>query len=493
MKVSVVRCAGLLAALLLVCESAAALAEVRRTSTATKLRRRPGEKSTVLASLPAGAELEVLEVRGRWVRVRAGKQEGYLTRTTLAPVAAPAAMGAVDTPHPDLPKAGVESPATPASPASPASPVPSETSETSDRPPRPGSSAPPARTWSAAARRRDAADALLVTVASPRASLRRQPAAEAPPAADVTAGERLVVLDGASVAGWVRVHTARGAEGWLPRAELANAPGVAAAAAITDATPTADLGAARSFRRATSGALALRADLGLGYRALGMDLSSNAQGGLGNYLVDADIAALTMAIDLRLRPRGKLALGAEARAQLGMSSPGLDYPGPTATPGEIPFRTFAVDAAARVGLRLRQGLELSLRAGLHYDAFLPQEVDNVGTLPRERLLGVVAGAGAELVPATSRFSAALRLDVLALGARAQTAGLEDGMDSTARAFWGGLTLRYALGGRYAAFGSYEFERAQTRWSGASVRQPGATATRRQDTAQLAQLGLSAEL
>ena len=43
------------------------------------------------------------------------------------------------------------------------------------------------------------------------------------------------------------------------------------------------------------------------------------------------------------------------------------------------------------------------------------------------------------------------------------------------------------------FVGYDLGRASTVWSGASVRQPGATHTRRIDTTQLAQLGISAEL
>ena len=184
---------------------------------------------------------------------------------------------------------------------------------------------------------------------------------------------------------------------------------------------------------------------------------------------------------------------ADARLQLSASSPGIEYPGPTSTSGEIPFRTAAVDAGARVGVRARQLLALAVRGGAHYDAFLPQDVDNVGTLPRERLLGVTAGARLELVPPASRFSATLRFDALAWGKRAQTVGLEDGSGSTAHAFWGGLTLRYVLSRHLAAFVGYDFERATTRWSGMSVRQRGVTGTRREDTAQLAQLGVTAEL
>ncbi len=47
--------------------------------------------------------------------------------------------------------------------------------------------------------------------------------------------------------------------------------------------------------------------------------------------------------------------------------------------------------------------------------------------------------------------------------------------------------------RIAVFGGYDFSRASTEWSGMSVRQPGVTRTRRVDTAQLVQLGISTAL
>jgi hypothetical protein len=54
-------------------------------------------------------------------------------------------------------------------------------------------------------------------------------------------------------------------------------------------------------------------------------------------------------------------------------------------------------------------------------------------------------------------------------------------------------MRYALWHRIAVFGGYDFSRASTEWSGMSVRQPGVTRTRRVDTAQLVQLGISTAL
>lgn len=443
MKACVVRCTCLLTALLLL--SHAALAEPRRTTVATTLRKKPGEKEAAVAEVPAGTEVQVLGEQDRWLRVRVGTKEGFLTRTT---VTEPEPQAAEDTTAGD-------------------------------------------GTWSATRRRAAAPEGeLLAHVTSDPATLRSAAALTAAPLATLPRGSRLAVLDAIDTPGWARVRDQQGREGWLLQTELGNDAAIAASSA--PAPRLSEPAARKAFARRRA-PLALRAELGLGYRSLGMDLSSNASGGLTNYLVDADAAALTAAGEAAWSAGRRWFAAADVRLQLSASSPGIEYPGPTSASGEIPFRTFSADAGLRAGLRVRQLFALALRAGAHYDAFLPEDVDNVGTLPRERLLGVTGGARLELVPPASRFSATLRVDVLAWGTRAQTVGLEDGADSTARAFWGGLTLRYALSGRVAAFVGYDFERATTRWSGMSVRQRGVTATRREDTAQLTSLGVTAEL
>ncbi len=344
---------------------AANAAAERRTTEAVTLRKKPGEKEAAVANVPANTEVTVLGTEGRWLRVRAGANEGYVARTQITD----------DTP-----------------------------------PPAPGN------TWSAH-----------------------------PP--DVL-GKRAETV--------------------------ATAPGVVA-----------------EYTRPVPQRLALRGELGLGYRTLGMDLTSNAEGGLTNYLVDADAMAAAFGATGTLHLSESLFVGFDARTELSSSSPGIDYPGPTATPGRIPFTTFAADAGARLGIRVRD-IELAARAGGHYDAFLPKSVDNAGMLPRERLLGLVAGVRAEIAPAHSRFGATARFDLLAIGSRAQTPGLEDGKDSTAHALWGGVTVRYSVG-RLVPFAAYDFGRATTSWTGPSVREPSVTNAHRTDTTQLLQIGIGAEL
>lgn len=422
----------------------------RRTLEPVALRKKPGEKEAVVARLPAGAEVTVLAIDGRWLRVRAGGAEGYVARTT---VSAP---------------------------------------EDAD-----ADAAAQVGQWSAGRRAGGrVVGELFIDVVVDRAALRAEPRSDAAAIAALARGARLTVVDAASDPAWIRARDPAGHDGWIGRAEIDNG---ASAVVVTGVDlrgidlrgidrPRDDRGVQPALQP-----LAVRADLGIGYRALGMDLTSNAEGGLTNYAADAGAVAVTLDADAVLRLRGAWLAGADARMSASDSSPGLDYPGPSAPAGKIPFRTFAADAGVRFGARLHRAFDVALRAGGHYDAFVTRSVANAGMLPRERLLGATLGARADISPERSRFAVTARFDALVVGGRAQTAGLEDGTSSTAHALWGGLTLRYALGHRLAAFGGYDFGRATTEWSGMSARQPGVTRTRRVDTAQLVQLGISAEL
>jgi hypothetical protein len=414
-------------------------AEPRRTTEQVTLRKKPGEKETALVLLEANTEVTVLAEEGRWLKVKVRDAVGYLTRTTVTTGDAPTAQGSA-----------------------------------SDA-------------WSAARRTPDGHEVTELFVDAPSAGvLAASPEPSAAKVADVPKGTRLTVLD-AATPGWLHARDAAGHEGWIASGNVQNG-------AIAVEVPGVDLqGRAADYNRAPEGALAIRGSIGFGYRSLGMDLSSNAEGGLTNYLVDADAAAAVLALDVRSRLVAPWFVAGDARVELSSSSPGIDYPGPTAPPGKIPFTTFATDAGARAGLRLKSAIDLALRVGGHYDAFVTKSVDNAGMLPRERLLGVTAGLRADILPPHSRFAASARFDILALGSRAQTPGLEDGTSSTAHALWGGVTVRYQLARHVAPFAGYDFGRATTSWTGMSVREPGVTDAHRVDTTQLFQLGIAAEL
>lgn len=414
---------------------AIATAETRRTAVEVTVRKRAGEKAAAVAVVPAGTDLEVVREEGRWVVVRVKGADGYVTRTSFV-----AALAA----------------------------------------------APASSAWSAA-RRSDAGIelSLYVGVTAASGSLHAERSATSPVVATLARGARIAVVDAGSDPAWIQGRDDQGHAGWIARRE------------VTDGAPaTLDVRepeVAAKFVGAPARSLELRVFAGVGFRSLGMDLTSNSAGGLTNYLVDADSVAGTLEMDALLRPAGAWLVAFDGTAQTSVASPGIDYPGPTSAAGKVAFRTVSGELGARAGRRFRDAIELAIRVAGHYDAFLPRDVDNAGMLPRERLLGATAGARLELRPSRSRFGAVVRADVLVFGARAQTTGLEDGTSSTAHAAWGGVTIRIAATRRWAVFGAYDFARMSTSWSGMSTRQPGVTSTHRVDTAQVVQLGVGAAL
>ncbi|HEY5947119.1 MAG TPA: SH3 domain-containing protein [Kofleriaceae bacterium] len=346
----------------------AAAAEPTRTNSEVALRKRPGEKQAVVATLPAGTTVVIEAEAGRWLRVRAGSVVGYLTRTTLVqPPATPTTSGAWGAKAPQLDQVA----ATPTAP----------TVETT-------------------------------AVATPEPIV--------PPPSP-----------------------------------------------------------------------ALRADVAIGYRSLGYDFSSNGSAGLANYLVSADAAAASMMLD-GSRRFGRISIGGDAEASASTSSPGIEYTGPSGPGGDIPFSTVAARGGVRAGTAVDM-YDLALRAGIHYDAFLPRDVENAGKLPRERLLGATLGVRAQVAPPRTRVAVALRFDALVFGNRRQTPGLEDGESSEATAVWAGATIRVALAHHLALVFAYDFGRASTHWSGMSVREPSVSDASRVDSSQLVQLGVSAGL
>lgn len=416
------------------------------------LRKQPGERAPSLKKLAAGTPVVVLRVEGRWLRVRVGKAVGYLTRTTVSGVDAAA----------DHESTGWSASRRGATPTlAEGTPTASPTG-------------------------------LYVEVSAETAPLRAEPASGGAVVAAVARGQRLSVIAGTRTPGWLHARDDQGHEGWIEDAHVGD--GTAAAALSDVATePATTEATSPAITPRARGRFAVRADAGIGYRSLGMDFSSNGTGGLANYLVSAEAPSIDLGVDVVTRRSPRFVIGFDGRVQLSRSSPGLDYLGPSNPSGQIGFSTLAADVGVRAGTTLRRIFELGVRGGLHYDAFLATEVENAGMLPRERLLGGTLGVRVDVTPPRSRIGVTGRFDALVVGARRQTPGLEDGTASTARAFWGGVTIRIQVARHLSLLSAYDFGSATTRWSGMSLRSPGATQATRDDRTQLVQLGISAEL
>jgi uncharacterized protein YgiM (DUF1202 family) len=429
--------------------------EPRTTIEAVVVRKKPGEKEAVAGNLPAGTEVRIEGELGRWMMVRAGSVAGFVMRTQLTG----------------------PTPATDTTAFAP-QPAPAPTVTT--------------RKWGKRDPDQPIGDQLAV-FASADSVLRSDAKPEASEIARVAAGARLVVLDAAEVAGFIRVRDDEGREGYVARAQVGNGAIASALSAPTLQAPIVRREGTQPERQATpplqqARSLALRLDAGIGYRVLGMDFTSNGNR-FANYLASASAAAAEADLDVMLHAR-RLVIGVDAQLGASRSSPGIDYFGPTAPPGRVTFSTLSLDAGVRVGVRARRVFVVAARAGAHYDAFMTSSLENAPMLPRESLLGATLGARADIVPPASRVSATVHFDALAFGRRRQTSGLEDGADHTARAVWAGVTARFAFGRRFALLGAYDFGRATTEWSGMSTRDPTVTSARRVDSTQLVQIGLS---
>jgi len=453
--------------------SAIAVAAPWKTTIEVVLRKKPGERQAVVAKLPAGTTVVIVKEEGRWLRVRAGRRIGYLTRTTVADTAPPATPPIVVTPTP------------------PAADVLDGRGESIAAEPR---GVGPSNSWSSDRSKltRSGGTGLFVGVTATTTVLYAEARAGAAKIADAARGSRLAVLDATDPA-WIHVRDAEGRDAWVARQDVDNAT---AAVAITGAAaPGGPDKPGDAFVRSTPGRLAVRAGAAIGYRSLGMDFTSNGSSGLANYLVSADASAADVDLDVVAQPTTRTRLGVDGRVQVSTSTPGpgIDYVGPSRVGGKIPFSTFAADAGVRIGFRTRRVFELALRGGIHYDAFVAKEVENAARLPREQLFGGTLGARVEITPPASRVSVGVRLDVLAIGKRGQTAGLEDGTSSSAGAVWAGATIRILLRRHLSLVSAYDFGRATTTWSGMSARAPGVTEGSRIDSSQIVRIGLGAEL
>jgi len=429
-----------------------------KTTIAVTLRDKAGEHADKVAELPVGTEVTVVGENGRWLRVRAAGHVGYLTRTTIAS---------------DAPAPAIDPAAAP--------PAPTETDPT------------PRKRWGADRRAASSeGSGLFVGVTAQRVSVLSEPRTGAASVFEATRGTRLAAIETRD-GGWIHVRDDAGHDGWITRAAVDNSTANVAlddkpAVALTAEPATPDRAPVRVERR-----FAITAGAALGYRSVGMDFTSNGSVGLSNYLVSADAAAVDVDVDVATRVTSRLHAGGDVRIQGGTSSgSGISYAGPSRAGGDIPFKTLAVDAGARVGTQ-RGVFGIAARAGVHYDAFLADEVANAARLPRESLFGVTGGARVRIAPPRSRVTVGLRFDMLVLGTRSQTSGLEDGTSSDAGALWAGATIRIALGRHLSLLSAYDFGRATTTWSGMSVRFADVTAAKRVDSTQTVQIGVAAEL
>lgn len=429
----------LFVAAIIIGTAAPALAETMKVTTETKLRALPGEASKVLAKLKPDQKVEVLESQGRWLRVRAGKRVGWITRTTVAPL---------------------------------------------DAGPTDGSDAE----WRKKNRKtRDAgakAAAKRYVTAKSSGTVRREPNRAATKIYTLMSGD-IASVEGQSEQGaWLLIENEHGQMGWIraSRVETVDDP-EALLAARASATGEGSRNS-RTVRKQRI--IAPRVEAGLGYRGLGMDFQTNGGGvGLDEYRIEASSALTHIGAWVPLEVGG-VVLEVGGRYAFSIARPGIRYQ----DQGDISFITHDAEAMANLGYRFMDDfLTVGASGGYHYSIFRTDQVDNAAYLPSERLTGITAGGFVELAPARGKYTLRSSVRLLLAGNRAQTPGLEDGTDSAANAWWADVDMNYALWQAFDLVAGYTFERASTVWGGPSMRRPGVTAAKRLEANHLLYLGV----
>ncbi|RMH39524.1 MAG: hypothetical protein D6689_16280 [Deltaproteobacteria bacterium] len=386
--------------------------ETVRARGAATLHAEAAESSAVVVVAEPGATMDVLERRGRWLRVRVMGADGWVTRTSIA--------------SPNEPRAQ-----------------------------------PARRRW-----------------AQRRTDQWRPEDARSPERATADEGGR----------------------GWAGTARDRFAPAAPAPASgrstpmSADRTPDPpDL----AHDRAALPRWTLATSASVGFLAMSMDLTTNIEAGLGNYVVAANAAAASGEVSARYALTPRWLVGADARYAFGVSRPGIHYePSAGGPAGDVAFATHEVRGAAEVGASFGDAarpIDVLARGGYLYRALLVDDIDNVAHMPSESLRGAIVGAGVRAYRVAGDVNARVDVDALAGGTRAQTQNLEDGTEPSVSAVWVTARMDTALAAGMRLTLGYRFERATTRWSGPSRRVPDAMDAVRTDTAHLVTAGVSLTL
>lgn len=285
-------------------------------------------------------------------------------------------------------------------------------------------------------------------------------------------GEKLEVVE--RDGDWVKVSTADGETGWVP-ADKVRGPG------------ESDSKYAFSVRGA------------LGYGAYSQSFSSDSAMLFGNYDIGAAAMVVGAVGEMLYDYSADYMLGAELDVGYSLSTPGIRVEeGDNAA--DTGFSIIDATLAAKAGKKLhaKTGTVAYLRLGYRYQSFQIKNVQdingtNLAALPSENLTSPVLGLELAVPRLTGKMSAHLVLDTMLVGAsRSQTAGLEDGQASRAKALVGGAVVTYDYKPNLTLLGSYNYHWAKTEWDGAanSMRKHDATEAERADATHVLSVGVA---
>jgi hypothetical protein len=330
----------------------------------TQIHVRPGEAAPIVGHAEEGEELEVLGDQGRWLRIRSGKQVGWVTRTEV----------------------------TEAKPAEPRTRVQ-----------KTGFSGKPVT------------DALKVKVAVDRVRGFDDPATKSKAVLDLAKGEVVTVI-GRGHDGWILVEQDSGNVGWIPASVVTDGGKFAGdprqAPDATAKVATAPAAGAGSVSRPVEVSPAKRLLSGGLLATAGAQTFKMEQTGEGAATATASGPLAVVGARGQMTVRESIWVGVGTMAELGTAD--MVYQGASETSKPMSTREFAVDGYAEVGWG---GLRhLALRGGVHYATMSVESQRTEPMLIGERIAGATVGLGGAL-PIYRRLLFSAAVDVMPMGAQ----------------------------------------------------------------------------
>jgi uncharacterized protein YraI len=335
-------------------------------ATKLQLHVRPGEAAPVVGHADEGEELEVVGDQGRWIRVRSGKQVGWVTRTEIIE-AQPAA------PRTRVQKTGFSG--------------------------------------------RPVTDALKVTVLADRVRGFDDPVTKSKTVLDLAKGETVTVI-GRGTDGWILVEQGNGNVGWIPASvvtdggKFAGDPRQAPTATTKVATaPAAGAGTPVEVRPSSSSSS--KGGLSIGVLATaGAQTFKLEQTGEGAATATASGPFATIGARGQMRVRGSVWAGVTTMAEFGTAD--MTYEGANETSKPMSTQELAVNAYGEIGWGGAR--YIALRGGVHYSTMSVESERNEPMLLGERIAGATVGLGGAL-PLYRRLTFSAAFDFMPLGAQ----------------------------------------------------------------------------
>lgn len=279
---------------------------------------------------------------------------------------------------------------------------------------------------------------------------------------------------------WVKVKTADGDVGWVPRDKVKGDGG--------------------SSGPGGSGKLAFLVRASLGYSSISQSFTSDDTTSLfGNYDIGATGAVLGAGGELWYDYSKDYWLAAEIDLGYTISTPGIRVEeGMNAA--DTGFSIFDASVVGKGGYKLHAGTGTVAfaRLGYRYQSFQIKNVrdimnTNLAALPSENLKSPIVGLELAVPRLTDTVSARIVIDTMLIGAsRSQTGGLEDGQVSRAKAASASLLATWDYKPNLTLLGSFGYQWAKTEWDGdaMSERKHNAEQAARSDSGYSLNVGVS---